>query len=24
LTSGMDYNRYPRSRSFIIGTNITF
>lgn len=24
LTSGMDYNRYPRSRSFVLGTNITF
>lgn len=24
LTCGMDYNRYPRSRSFVIGTNITF
>ncbi len=24
LTSGMDYNRYPRSRGFIFGTNITF
>ena len=24
LTPGMDYNRYPRSRSFVIGTNITF
>lgn len=24
LTSGMDYNRYPRSRSFIFGANITF
>ncbi len=24
LTCGMDYNRYPRSRSFIFGTNITF
>ena len=24
LTSGMDYNRYPRSRSFVFGTNITF
>ncbi len=24
LTCGMDYNRYPRSRSFVFGTNITF
>jgi hypothetical protein len=24
LTSGMDYNRYPRNRSFVFGTNITF
>ena len=24
LHCGMDYNRYPRSRSFIFGTNITF
>ena len=24
LTSGMDYNRYPRARSFVFGTNITF
>lgn len=24
LTCGMDYNRYPRSRSFVVGTNITF
>ncbi|WP_448787664.1 SusC/RagA family TonB-linked outer membrane protein [Bacteroides graminisolvens] len=24
LTSGMDYNRYPRSRSFLFGANITF
>jgi hypothetical protein len=24
LTSGMDYNRYPRSRSFVFGTNISF
>ncbi len=24
LTCGMDYNRYPRSRSFLFGTNITF
>lgn len=24
LTSGMDYNRYPRSRSFVLGTNISF
>lgn len=24
LTSGMDYNRYPRSRNFIFGANITF
>ena len=24
LTSGMDYNRYPRSRSFVFGANITF
>lgn len=24
LTPGMDYNRYPRNRSFIVGTNITF
>jgi hypothetical protein len=24
LTPGMDYNRYPRSRSFVLGTNITF
>lgn len=24
LTSGMDYNRYPRSRGFVFGTNITF
>lgn len=24
LTCGMDYNRYPRSRSYVIGTNITF
>ena len=24
LTCGMDYNRYPRSRSFVLGTNITF
>ncbi len=24
LTPGMDYNRYPRSRGFVIGTNITF
>ena len=23
-TCGMDYNRYPRSRSFVLGTNITF
>ena len=24
LTCGMDYNRYPLSRSFVLGTNITF
>lgn len=24
LTCGMDYNRYPRNRSFLVGTNITF
>ena len=24
LTPGMDYNRYPRSRQFVFGTNITF
>ena len=24
LTPGMDYNRYPRSRTFVFGTNITF
>lgn len=24
LTCGMDYNRYPRSRGFVFGTNITF
>ena len=24
LTCGMDYNRYPRARSFVFGTNITF
>lgn len=24
LTPGMDYNRYPRSRSLVVGTNITF
>ncbi len=24
LTCGMDYNRYPRSRSYIFGANITF
>jgi len=24
LTCGMDYNRYPRSRAFVFGTNITF
>ncbi len=24
LACGMDYNRYPRSRSFVFGTNITF
>ena len=24
LTCGMDYNRYPRNRSYVIGTNITF
>ena len=24
LTCGMDYNRYPRSRSYVFGTNITF
>lgn len=24
LTCGMDYNRYPRSRNFVFGTNITF
>ena len=24
LTCGMDYNRYPRARSFVLGTNITF
>jgi hypothetical protein len=24
LTPGMDYNRYPRSRGFVFGTNITF
>ena len=24
LTCGMDYNRYPRSRTFTFGTNITF
>lgn len=24
LTPGMDYNRYPRSRGFVLGTNITF
>ena len=24
LTCGMDYNRYPRSRSYVFGANITF
>jgi hypothetical protein len=24
LTPGMDYNRYPRSRSFLLGLNLTF
>ena len=24
LVPGMDYNRYPRSRTFVFGTNITF
>ena len=24
MACGMDYNRYPRSRSFVFGTNITF
>ena len=24
ITSGLDLNRYPRSRSFVFGTNITF
>lgn len=24
LTPGMDYNRYPRNRSLVVGTNITF
>ena len=24
LACGIDYNRYPRSRSFVFGTNITF
>jgi hypothetical protein len=24
LTPCIDYNRYPRSRSFVFGTNITF
>lgn len=24
LTCGMDYNRYPRNRSFVFGANITF
>lgn len=24
LTCGMDYNRYPRSRSFVFGVNLTF
>ena len=24
LTCGMDYNRYPRARTFVFGTNITF
>ncbi|MCR5395235.1 MAG: TonB-dependent receptor [Bacteroidales bacterium] len=24
LTCGMDYNRYPRSRGYVFGTNITF
>lgn len=24
LTCGMDYNRYPRSRSFLFGVNVTF
>jgi hypothetical protein len=24
LTPGMDYNRYPRSRNFLFGANITF
>lgn len=24
LTCGMDYNRYPRSRSFVFGVNVTF
>lgn len=24
LTCGMDYNRYPRARGFVFGTNITF
>ncbi len=24
LTCGMDFNRYPRSRGFVFGTNITF
>ena len=24
LTCGMDYNRYPRSRTFVFGVNLTF
>ena len=24
ITSGLDLNRYPRSRSFVFGTNLTF
>lgn len=24
LARGMDYNRYPRSRSFVFGVNLTF
>ena len=24
LTCGMDYNRYPRSRSFVFGVNLNF
>jgi hypothetical protein len=24
LTPGVDYNRYPRSRNFLLGLNITF